>query len=90
MNHVTCNCTELLTNNIFSNFYFGGFFDGLHTCFQSGSIDPKLGKKLYADLNRNLGGLVLSSHLHLLYAVTPYETISHTEVHWMTYLNEVF
>ncbi|XP_078487800.1 helicase POLQ-like [Ciona intestinalis] len=51
------------------------------------SIDYDISNQLYDDLKNGLQGLVLENYLHLLYLVTPYDTMVSPD--WMVYLNEI-
>ncbi|CAN9504613.1 unnamed protein product [Ophioblennius macclurei] len=53
-----------------------------------GSVDLAYSDVLYSDLSRGLDGLLLSSYLHLLYLVTPYELVSQCRPDWMLYLRQ--
>lgn len=53
-----------------------------------GSVDVSYSDVLYRDLSRGLDGLLLSSYLHLLYLVTPYELVSQCRPDWMLYLRQ--
>ncbi|XP_029940073.1 helicase POLQ-like [Salarias fasciatus] len=54
-----------------------------------GSVDVSHSAVLYGDLSRGLDGLLLSSYLHLLYLVTPYELLAQCRPDWMVYLRQV-
>lgn len=54
-----------------------------------GSIDLFYSDVLYSDLRKGLEGLVLQSHLHLLYLVTPYDMVTHCSPDWMIYFRQV-
>ncbi|XP_073456350.1 helicase POLQ-like [Aquarana catesbeiana] len=53
-----------------------------------GSIDLSYSDVLYSDLRKGLEGLVLKSHLHLLYLVTPYDMVAQCNPDWMTYFRQ--
>ncbi|KAM5194262.1 helicase POLQ-like isoform 2-T2 [Mantella aurantiaca] len=53
-----------------------------------GSIDLSYSDVLYSDLRKGLEGLVLQSHLHLLYLVTPYDMVSQCTPDWMVYFRQ--
>ncbi|KAM4050071.1 helicase POLQ-like [Anomaloglossus baeobatrachus] len=53
-----------------------------------GSIDISYCNVLYGDLKKGLGGLVLQSHLHLLYLVTPYDMVTQCSPDWMIYFRQ--
>ncbi|KAM3939107.1 helicase POLQ-like [Leptodactylus fuscus] len=53
-----------------------------------GSIDLSYCEVLYSDLRKGLEGLVLQSHLHLLYLVTPYDMVTHCSPDWMIYFRQ--
>ncbi|KAM9330528.1 helicase POLQ-like [Gastrophryne carolinensis] len=53
-----------------------------------GSIDLSYSDVLYSDLNKGLEGLVLQSHLHLLYLVTPYDMVAQCNPDWMLYFRQ--
>ncbi|XP_056424742.1 helicase POLQ-like isoform X2 [Hyla sarda] len=53
-----------------------------------GSIDLSYCDLLYSDLRKGLEGLVLQSHLHLLYLVTPYEMVTQCSPDWMIYFRQ--
>lgn len=53
-----------------------------------GSIDLFYSDVLYSDLRKGLEGLVLQSHLHLLYLVTPYDMVTHCSPDWMIYFRQ--
>ncbi|XP_075717258.1 helicase POLQ-like [Rhinoderma darwinii] len=53
-----------------------------------GSIDLSYCDMLYSDLRKGLEGLVLQSHLHLLYLVTPYDMVTHCSPDWMIYFRQ--
>ncbi|KAK3095782.1 hypothetical protein FSP39_019010 [Pinctada imbricata] len=50
-----------------------------------GSVDIDYASLLYTDLQKGEESLVLSSYLHLLYLVTPYDTPNNISPSWMTY-----
>ncbi|ESO08460.1 hypothetical protein HELRODRAFT_74949, partial [Helobdella robusta] len=58
-----------------------------------GSIDLNICKLLYDDLKANQSNVVLSSYLHLIFLITPYEHITNTSnplhIDWWIYINEV-
>ncbi|KAL8560360.1 hypothetical protein ACOMHN_006091 [Nucella lapillus] len=54
-----------------------------------GSVDLEYGSRLYEDLQQGKQSLVLSSHLHLLYLVTPYDLAKDVTPCWMTYLHQL-
>ncbi|XP_077131890.1 helicase POLQ-like isoform X2 [Ranitomeya variabilis] len=53
-----------------------------------GSIDLSYCDVLYSDLRKGLEGLVLQSHLHLLYLVTPYDMVAQCSPDWMVYFRQ--
>ncbi|XP_072261431.1 helicase POLQ-like isoform X2 [Pyxicephalus adspersus] len=53
-----------------------------------GSIDLSYSDVLYSDLRKGLEGLVLQSHLHLLYLVTPYDMVAQCNPDWMVYFRQ--
>ncbi|NWR55664.1 HELQ Helicase, partial [Bucorvus abyssinicus] len=53
-----------------------------------GSIDLAYCNLLYRELKKGLEGLVLESHLHLLYLATPYDMTSNCSPDWMIYLRQ--
>ncbi|XP_069834288.1 helicase POLQ-like isoform X2 [Dendropsophus ebraccatus] len=53
-----------------------------------GSIDLSYCDLLYNDLKKGLEGLVLESHLHLLYLVTPYDMVTQCSPDWMIYFRQ--
>ncbi|XP_042365153.1 helicase POLQ-like isoform X2 [Plectropomus leopardus] len=53
-----------------------------------GSVDLTYSDLLYSDLCKGLEGLLLNSHLHLLYLVTPYDMIAQCKPDWMLYLRQ--
>ncbi|XP_066430448.1 helicase POLQ-like [Eleutherodactylus coqui] len=53
-----------------------------------GSIDLSYSNLLYSDLRKGLEGLVLQSHLHLLYLVTPYDLVTQCNPDWMIYFRQ--
>ncbi|XP_073493208.1 helicase POLQ-like [Phyllobates terribilis] len=53
-----------------------------------GSIDLSYCDVLYSDLRKGLEGLVLQSHLHLLYLVTPYDMVTQCSPDWMVYFRQ--
>ncbi|XP_040273935.1 helicase POLQ-like [Bufo bufo] len=53
-----------------------------------GSIDLSYCEVLYSDLRKGLEGLVLQSHLHLLYLVTPYDMVTQYSPDWMIYFRQ--
>ncbi|XP_018421487.1 PREDICTED: helicase POLQ-like [Nanorana parkeri] len=53
-----------------------------------GSIDLSYSDVLYSDLRKGLEGLVLQSHLHLLYLVTPYDMVAQCNPDWMIYFRQ--
>ncbi|XP_073397914.1 helicase POLQ-like isoform X2 [Dendrobates tinctorius] len=53
-----------------------------------GSIDLSYCDVLYCDLRKGLEGLVLQSHLHLLYLVTPYDMVTQCSPDWMVYFRQ--
>ncbi|KAG9468828.1 hypothetical protein GDO78_021872 [Eleutherodactylus coqui] len=55
-----------------------------------GSIDLSYSNLLYSDLRKGLEGLVLQSHLHLLYLVTPYDLVTQCNPDWMIYFRQVY
>lgn len=58
-------------------------------CVSSGGVDLTFCHLLYKDLSAGLEGLLLSSFLHLLYLVTPYELVPQCSPNWMIYLRQV-
>nr|XP_057912131.1 helicase POLQ-like isoform X2 [Doryrhamphus excisus] len=50
-----------------------------------GSVDLSHSQVLYQDLSTGLEGLLLSSYLHLLYLVTPYDMALQCTPDWMTF-----
>lgn len=57
--------------------------------FYSGSIDLEFSTQLYTDLKKAEESLVLASHLHLLFLVTPYDLVKDVRPSWMTYFKQV-
>ena len=55
----------------------------------SGPIDPDYAELLYKDLKKAGEPLVLSTHLHLLYLVTPYDMVEGISPSWFLYFNQV-
>ncbi|CAN2391696.1 Helicase POLQ-like [Pristimantis euphronides] len=53
-----------------------------------GSIDLSYSNLLYSDLKKGLEGLVLHSHLHLLYLVTPSDMVTQCSPDWMIYFRQ--
>lgn len=53
-----------------------------------GSVDLTHCSVLYNDLCKGLEGLLLSSYLHLVYLVTPYELIPQCNPDWMIYFRQ--
>uniref|UniRef100_A0A3P9HEG6 Helicase POLQ-like n=1 Tax=Oryzias latipes TaxID=8090 RepID=A0A3P9HEG6_ORYLA len=53
-----------------------------------GGVDLTFCHLLYKDLSAGLEGLLLSSFLHLLYLVTPYELVPQCSPNWMIYLRQ--
>lgn len=60
----------------------------VHSSF-TGSVDLTYSQELYKDLSKGLDGLLLSSYLHLVYLVTPYDMISQCKPDWMTFFRQV-
>nr|XP_023664210.1 helicase POLQ-like isoform X1 [Paramormyrops kingsleyae] len=54
-----------------------------------GSIDLTYCDVLYRDLSKGLDGLMLSSLLHLVYLVTPYDLVSQCKPDWMVYFRQL-
>ncbi len=54
-----------------------------------GNIDVDQAQQLYKDLGQARDALYVSTHLHLLYLVTPYDLVELVTPHWMTYLDEL-
>ncbi len=53
-------------------------------------IDVTLANRLLIDLRTNLAlGLVLSSHLHLIYCIVPYESVDACRPSWQRFYDEV-
>lgn len=55
----------------------------------SGGVDLTVCHLLYKDLRGGLDGLLLSSFLHLLYLVTPYDLLPQCSPNWMIFLRQV-
>ena len=55
----------------------------------AGSVDLTHSNVLYRDLSKGLEGLLLNSLLHLVYLVTPYDTVSQCKPDWMIYFRQV-
>ncbi|XP_014914228.1 helicase POLQ-like [Poecilia latipinna] len=53
-----------------------------------GSVDLSYCSVLYKDLLKGLEGLQLSSHLHLVYLVTPYDLVPQCNPDWMVYFRQ--
>ncbi|KAM9306729.1 helicase POLQ-like [Pholidichthys leucotaenia] len=53
-----------------------------------GSVDLTYSGLLYKDLSKGLDGLLLSSYLHLVYLVTPYDLIPQCKPDWMVYFRQ--
>ncbi|WAR21952.1 HELQ-like protein [Mya arenaria] len=53
-----------------------------------GPIDPDFAGLLYADLKQAEESIVLSTHLHLLYLVTPYDVVTTMNPSWHIYFNQ--
>lgn len=54
-----------------------------------GSIDLEFSTQLYTDLKKAEESLVLASHLHLLFLVTPYDLVKDVRPSWMTYFKQI-
>lgn len=54
-----------------------------------GSIDLEFSTQLYTDLKKAEEALVLASHLHLLFLVTPYDLVKDVRPSWMTYFKQI-
>ncbi|XP_033756723.1 helicase POLQ-like isoform X2 [Pecten maximus] len=54
-----------------------------------GSVNLDWSGRLYNDLHQGEESLVLSSHLHLLYLVTPYDMVSMVTPSWIVYFQEM-
>ena len=54
-----------------------------------GSVDLTQCDVLYKDLSKGLESLMLNSHLHLLYLVTPYDMIAQCKPDWMAFFRQV-
>ncbi|XP_021350705.1 helicase POLQ-like isoform X1 [Mizuhopecten yessoensis] len=54
-----------------------------------GSVNLDWSGRLYTDLHQGEESLVLSSHLHLLYLVTPYDMVSMVKPSWIVYFQEM-
>lgn len=54
-----------------------------------GSVNLDWSARLYSDLHQGEESLVLSSHLHLLYLVTPYDMVSMVSPSWIIYFQEM-
>ncbi|XP_048876211.1 helicase POLQ-like isoform X2 [Brienomyrus brachyistius] len=54
-----------------------------------GCIDLTYCDVLYRDLSKGLDGLMLSSLLHLVYLVTPYDLVSQCKPDWMVYFRQL-
>jgi hypothetical protein len=57
--------------------------------FFAGSVDLNFATQLYKDLKKAEESLVLTSHLHLLFLVTPYDLVRDVQPPWMTYFKQV-
>ena len=55
----------------------------------AGSVDIECGCRLYQDLKDGEKSLVVASHLHLLYLVTPYDLAHDITPSWMIYMHQV-
>ncbi|KAH3855655.1 hypothetical protein DPMN_098225 [Dreissena polymorpha] len=53
-----------------------------------GPIDPDFASMLYNDLTKAEESIVLSTHLHLLYLVTPYDLAKDASPNWFIYLSQ--
>ncbi|XP_056288390.1 helicase POLQ-like isoform X2 [Pseudoliparis swirei] len=53
-----------------------------------GSVDLAYSSVLYKDLSLGLEGLLLSSCLHLVYLVTPYNMVAQCKPDWMVYFRQ--
>lgn len=56
----------------------------------TGSVDLNFSAQLYKDLKKAEESLVLTSHLHLLFLVTPYDLVKDVQPPWMTYFKQVW
>ena len=68
--------------------------NGVHLPFESprsspGSVDLTQCDVLYKDLSKGLESLMLNSHLHLLYLVTPYDMMAQCKPDWMAFYRQV-
>ncbi|KAG7263721.1 hypothetical protein CRUP_017692 [Coryphaenoides rupestris] len=52
------------------------------------SVDLSQCDVLYRDLSKSLESLMLHSHLHLLYLVTPYDLVAQCKPDWMTFYRQ--
>ncbi|XP_060082529.1 helicase POLQ-like [Ylistrum balloti] len=54
-----------------------------------GSVNLEWSGRLYSDLQQAEESLVLSSHLHLLYLVTPYDKVTSVKPSWIVFFQEM-
>ena len=65
------------------------FFTAVLLFSSIGSVDLDFSSQLYSDLQRAEESLVLASHLHLLFLVTPYDMVKEVRPDWMIYFKQV-
>ena len=56
----------------------------------TGPIDPDYAGLLYKDLKKAEEPLVVSTYLHLLYLVTPYDMVKDLNPSWLIYFTQVY
>uniref|UniRef100_A0A8C4YVC9 Helicase, POLQ like n=1 Tax=Gadus morhua TaxID=8049 RepID=A0A8C4YVC9_GADMO len=62
------------------------YFSHFHNKYSS--VDLTKCDVLYKDLSKGLESLMLNSHLHLLYLVTPYDMIAQCKPDWMAFFRQ--
>ncbi len=58
-------------------------------CYITGCIDVSIAQTVYSDLLQSLDCLVLSTDLHLLYIVIPFNMIDSIQPNWTIYFEIV-